>query len=270
MSLAIDPGVQLEPSLLHLPGRPDRRRRARRQSDGLAPQHGGHRGDPDPDPAHRASRPPPGRHGGCRLLIASNGALIVGTGDAAIGTNPQDLTSLGGKTLRLNRITGAPWPTNPFISSSNAQPALRAHLRAPQRPGTGAARRTEPCGRPSTDPTATTRSTELSGGHDYGWNPVPGLQRERADDRPQPARHPDAARSGARDPPRSRPRAPPGSRGKQVGRLREHARRRRAQGITRDVHALRLGGRVRRDAHADGAATVRPVAVGQQRCPTAT
>ena len=80
-----------------------------------------------------------GRHGGCRLLIASNGSLMVGTGDAATGTNPQDLTSLGGKTLRLNRTTGAPWPDNPFISSSNANTALRAHLRAPQRPGTGAA-----------------------------------------------------------------------------------------------------------------------------------
>ena len=50
-----------------------------------------------------------GRHGGCRLLIdRETGALHVGTGDAAIGTNPRDLTSLGGKTLRLDRKTGAP------------------------------------------------------------------------------------------------------------------------------------------------------------------
>lgn len=39
-----------------------------------------------------------GRHGGCRLLIARNGALHVGTGDAAVGTNPRNLKSLGGKT----------------------------------------------------------------------------------------------------------------------------------------------------------------------------
>ena len=59
-----------------------------------------------------------GRHGGCRLLITRNGALLVGTGDAAVGTNPQNLGSLGGKTLRLNRTTGKPWPTNPFINGN--------------------------------------------------------------------------------------------------------------------------------------------------------
>lgn len=60
-----------------------------------------------------------GRHGGCRLLIADNGALLVGTGDAAVGTNPRDLTSLGGKTLRLDPATGKPWPGNPFIGADN-------------------------------------------------------------------------------------------------------------------------------------------------------
>ncbi|MCL8026391.1 PQQ-dependent sugar dehydrogenase [Nocardioides bruguierae] len=55
-----------------------------------------------------------GRHGGCRLTVTSNGALLVGTGDAATSSNPQDTTSLGGKTLRLNRATGRPWPTNPW------------------------------------------------------------------------------------------------------------------------------------------------------------
>ena len=55
-----------------------------------------------------------GRHGGCRLLIAKNGALLVGTGDAAVTKNPQSLRSFGGKTLRLNPATGRPWPTNPW------------------------------------------------------------------------------------------------------------------------------------------------------------
>ncbi len=55
-----------------------------------------------------------GRHGGCRLLIAKNGALLVGTGDAAQTKNPQSLRSFGGKTLRLNPRTGKPWPTNPW------------------------------------------------------------------------------------------------------------------------------------------------------------
>ena len=48
---------------------------------------------------------------GC--VVTSDGSLLVGTGDAAQGTNPQDLDSLGGKTLRLDRFTGAPWPANP-------------------------------------------------------------------------------------------------------------------------------------------------------------
>ena len=59
-----------------------------------------------------------GRHGGCRLVVTSDGSLLVGTGDAAVGTNPQDLDSLGGKTLRLDRFTGAPWPGNPFATAS--------------------------------------------------------------------------------------------------------------------------------------------------------
>src|SRR4051794_18275315 len=64
-----------------------------------------------------------GRHGGCRLLIARNGALVVGTGDAAIGTNAHDLTSYGGKTLRLDRFTGAPWPSNVWADADD--PAQR-------------------------------------------------------------------------------------------------------------------------------------------------
>ncbi|MGH3346039.1 MAG: PQQ-dependent sugar dehydrogenase, partial [Nocardioides sp.] len=60
-----------------------------------------------------------GRHGGCRLLIARSGAMWVGTGDAAVGTNPRDLTSLGGKTLRLNPTTRKPWRGNPFRNAAN-------------------------------------------------------------------------------------------------------------------------------------------------------
>jgi glucose/arabinose dehydrogenase len=61
-----------------------------------------------------------GRHGGCRLRFDTAGRLYVATGDAAIGTTPQDLTSLGGKVLRVNPMTGAGSPGNPFASSPNA------------------------------------------------------------------------------------------------------------------------------------------------------
>jgi aldose sugar dehydrogenase len=47
-----------------------------------------------------------GRHGGCRLLFAPDGTLLVGTGDTADGTVAQDPRSLGGKVLRVDPATG--------------------------------------------------------------------------------------------------------------------------------------------------------------------
>lgn len=61
-----------------------------------------------------------GRHGGCRLEFGSEGALYVGTGDAATASTPQDKRSGGGKVLRVVPATGAGWPTNPFIASADA------------------------------------------------------------------------------------------------------------------------------------------------------
>jgi glucose/arabinose dehydrogenase len=114
-----------------------------------------------------------GRHGGCRLLIASNGALFVGTGDAATGTNPRNLSSLGGKTLRLNRKTGAPWPTNPLVKSSsrNARYVLTYGHRNVQ----GLAQRSD--GSIWSVEQGTYRDDEVNRlvtGGDYGYNPVPG------------------------------------------------------------------------------------------------
>jgi glucose/arabinose dehydrogenase len=47
-----------------------------------------------------------GRHGGCRLRFAPDGALLIGTGDNAVGTHPQDPASLAGKVLRADPGTG--------------------------------------------------------------------------------------------------------------------------------------------------------------------
>jgi len=43
-----------------------------------------------------------GRHSGCRPRFGPDGRIWVGTGDAAIGSVPQDPASLGGKVLRVD------------------------------------------------------------------------------------------------------------------------------------------------------------------------
>ena len=47
-----------------------------------------------------------GRHGGCRLRFMPDGALLIGTGDNAVGRNPQDRSSWAGKVLLADPATG--------------------------------------------------------------------------------------------------------------------------------------------------------------------
>ena len=113
-----------------------------------------------------------GRHGGCRLLVTSDGSLLVGTGDAAQGTNPEDLDSLGGKTLRLDRFTGEPWPGNPFVTS--AGPRRYVHTYG-HRNVQGVTERAD--GTLWSVEQGTDRDDEVNllvNGGDYGYNPVPG------------------------------------------------------------------------------------------------
>ncbi|MBC6450286.1 PQQ-dependent sugar dehydrogenase [Actinokineospora xionganensis] len=58
-----------------------------------------------------------GRHSGCRPTLAADGALLVGTGDTARGNVSQDMSSLGGKVLRVDLKTGEPLPDNPIPGS---------------------------------------------------------------------------------------------------------------------------------------------------------
>jgi glucose/arabinose dehydrogenase len=114
-----------------------------------------------------------GRHGGCRLLVARNGALLVGTGDAAIGTNPRDLTSFGGKTLRLNRFTGQPWPTNRWADATNRTQRY-VHTWG-HRNVQGLAQRADgTLWSVEHGPDRDDEVNLLRNGADYGWNPVPG------------------------------------------------------------------------------------------------
>ena len=114
-----------------------------------------------------------GRHGGCRLLIARNGALVVGTGDAAQGTNPENLHSLGGKTLRLDRLTGRPWPGNRF---AHAADRTKRYLHTwGHRNVQGLAQRADgTLWSVEHGPDRDDEVNLLRNGHDYGWNPVPG------------------------------------------------------------------------------------------------
>jgi glucose/arabinose dehydrogenase len=114
-----------------------------------------------------------GRHGGCRLLIAKSGALYVGTGDAAIGTNPQNLNSLGGKVLRLSRFTGKPWPTNPWPHASSIQ--RRYVLNYGHRNVQGLAQRADgTIWSVEHGPDRDDEVNVVTPGGNYGWNPVPG------------------------------------------------------------------------------------------------
>ena len=113
-----------------------------------------------------------GRHSGCRLRFGGDGKLYVGTGDAAVGTNPQNLASLGGKVLRINADGTIP-TDNPFYSrGGNARYVWTYGHRNIQglalRPGTTELWSAEH---------GTNRDDEINlsvRGGNYGWDPVPG------------------------------------------------------------------------------------------------
>lgn len=60
-----------------------------------------------------------GKHAGCRVRFSPDGALWISTGDARTGPLPQDKRSLNGKILRVDPVTGAGWPTNPWADAAD-------------------------------------------------------------------------------------------------------------------------------------------------------
>lgn len=116
-----------------------------------------------------------GRHGGCRLLLDSGSkALYVGTGDAADPANPRDVTSLGGKVLRVHRRTGSAMPGNPYVDAGDPRQRLvytyghRNVQGLAQRPSDGSVVSVEHGSYRDDEVNA------LSPGADFGWNPGPG------------------------------------------------------------------------------------------------
>ena len=94
--------VRRQPQLLPLPGLHEEVRRPRRTRRFVALQRHPSRRPPAREWLRQGHPATSGRHGGCRLLETFNGALLVGTGDAADETNTQNRKSLGGKVLRLD------------------------------------------------------------------------------------------------------------------------------------------------------------------------
>ncbi len=116
-----------------------------------------------------------GRHGGCQLEFDADGWLFVGTGDAAVGSLPQNLTSLGGKVLRVDPQTGAAAPGNPFAGAANTDQELiwtyghRNVQGLGLRPGTNEMWSVEHGPGRDDEVNRLVRS-----GGNAGWNPVPG------------------------------------------------------------------------------------------------
>lgn len=115
-----------------------------------------------------------GRHSGCRPTIAADGYLLIGTGDTAHGDVPQDLTSLGGKVLRLDLTTGKPAPDNPFADAADPHQRFvysyghRNVQGVAVRPGTGQVFTAEH------GPTFDDEVNLIRPGANYGWDPSRG------------------------------------------------------------------------------------------------
>jgi glucose/arabinose dehydrogenase len=112
---------------------------------------------------------PSGRHSGCRIGLDPDGHLMVSTGDTADPSAPQDLRSLGGKTLRADLATGAPLPGAPFPQSPYVWSYGHRNLQGiAVRPGTNQVFTAEHG--PDVDDEV---NLDVAGGN-YGWDPGQG------------------------------------------------------------------------------------------------
>lgn len=119
-----------------------------------------------------------GRHNGCRLRFRSAGMLYIGTGDAAKGTNPQKLSSLGGKVLRV-RSDGSIPKTNPFYKKGgNARYVWSYGHRNVQ--GLAKLPRGSELWSVEHGPSRDDEINWVVKGANYGWSPTPGYNESRS------------------------------------------------------------------------------------------
>ncbi|MGZ5408916.1 MAG: PQQ-dependent sugar dehydrogenase [Aeromicrobium sp.] len=115
-----------------------------------------------------------GRHGGCALEHGADDALHVGTGDAADGRNPRNLSSGGGKVLRVDDKTGNGLPDNPFADSGNAMRRRVWSYGHRNIQGLALRESDESVWSVEHGPDRDDEVNRSVKGGDFGWNPVPG------------------------------------------------------------------------------------------------
>ena len=135
-----------------------------------------------------------GRHSGCRLALGPAGELLITTGDTANPTVPQDLSSLGGKTLHADLASGKPLSNPPFPEHPYVWTYGHRNLQGIQvRPGTTQVFTAEHG--PDVDDEV---NLEVAGGN-YGWDPSKGGTQTKTYDESVPmtdtTRCPDAVRA---------------------------------------------------------------------------
>ncbi len=108
-----------------------------------------------------------GRHGGCRLRFGPANNLWIATGDATVGTHPQDQSTLGGKVLRVSAATGSAATGNPTAGSLVYSFGHRNVQGLALRPGTSEMWSVEH------GPTFDDEINLLVAGGNCGWDPIP-------------------------------------------------------------------------------------------------
>lgn len=149
---------------------------------------------------------PASETGGCRIAFGPDGFLYVGTSDGADPQASQDLSSLGGKILRLDAAARQPAPTNPFIDRSD--PNARLVYSYGHREITGLAWHPTTAALYAIErgPGREDEINLIVPGGNYGWNPASKSQRDyRTDDVAMtdlsiPNARPAAWNSGAQSP----------------------------------------------------------------------
>lgn len=122
-----------------------------------------------------------GIHSGCRLLVAPDGSIYVGTGDSQSPTGPQSPTSLAGKTLHI-RPDGSPATGDSVITSIGHRNIQGLAIQ----PGTGNVYSAEH------GPDVDDEVNLIQPGANYGWNPNIGGSYNQNVPMTDTTRYPDA------------------------------------------------------------------------------